>query len=314
MFDTYDVEEFIQEEQTFSVDSEPCMDAYGVFLSDEVDEQEWLNHRLMSYPMSIIGTLPEKTIVRNTGHLGYNWGPEDYALMSKEVYTLPTVVEVTTPNNLDISTGHTRVQVTYYEHGQYVKGNSGNFELKKDIDKVFNSLQTLLTIFPKTKKPECAVRVQLQNKDKNIMRGGRNLSLHNANVPRVMQLLTNCFEDMGWLNNDSAVFTPDPIQIKVENIQCGLSPQQIAPSRDDSSQEVLNNIEHYQNKTVYYSTEDGSPEQKPVISCGVPKGASDCVQEKSQISVQKPGVTGSGVRRDYRAVEAEKEILKLIGL
>lgn len=313
MFSDQEIHDFI-EEQTFSVVEETYQDSYGIVnTGDLYDEQEWLEHRLLSYPMSECGCMPEKTIVRKSGHLAYNWGPQDYAQMAHEEYTSPRSLEAEAVEKIDkpkqiISTGHTRVQVTFYKHSQYQKGNSGNFELKEDIDNVFKCLHPLTQQFPKQKKPDHYVRIQLQNKDKNIMKGGRNISVHNATVPVVMDILHNLFEDQGWLSPDQLPATDNPITKKDENIHREQKETYPAPHGAFGEREVLNNINISQKNNIF-STEDGSQKPVEVFSFQGHRGSTNCRIEKSEKDVQI-----QRDRRDARTIRAEQDVLRLIGI
>lgn len=159
------------------------------------------------------------TITRNNNRKATRWSDDDYAEMAATPFEIslpqqensagnedqsltdtstpadqipttptPTGQPSAIPNEAEASqvpTGHTRIQITQYENGKYVKGQSGNFEVKQDFEDLYRRLLPLKDLDwgqPKNMR----VRVQLQNKVRGAMKGGANISIPRARVDHVV--------------------------------------------------------------------------------------------------------------------------------
>ena len=123
-------------------------------------------------------------------------------------YQPPTLDEITISSApLEEMTGEDldnviRVQISMKQKGTDVKGRYRNIELHQvDLNKVFSSCENLLSLFPKQPRKKIAyyTRVQLQNKKGGKMKGGRNLSLHNATPEEIHTILYSRFKTRGWI-------------------------------------------------------------------------------------------------------------------
>ena len=79
------------------------------------------------------------TIKRGNGYHAKCWSDTDLEQMCKDDY----VVENPDPPVAIVPRTHTRVQVTQYKNGQYVKGQSDNFEIKEDCLKGRSEIETI---------------------------------------------------------------------------------------------------------------------------------------------------------------------------
>lgn len=140
------------------------------------------------------------TITRNNNRKATRWSDDDYAEMAATPFEISLPQQENSAGNEDqsltdisdstdqiptIPTGHTRIQITQYENGKYVKGQSGNFEVKQDFEDLYRRLLPLKDLDwgqPKNMR----VRVQLQNKVRGAMKGGANISIPRARVAEVV--------------------------------------------------------------------------------------------------------------------------------
>jgi len=197
----------------------PCW-SFRPRLDEEVDMQEWHNHILLSRPAFTDAHGMPETCIRVTemkwknGHgegkwfvasPSISWGDQDYAYMAatpcgdiwsqlkpeKPVREIEAEDEAEPQTVTEIAplpeTKRVRVQVTMRLGGEYVSGRNGNFQLQgASGEEVVEMLRPLEVQWPRSLKPACSVRVQIQNLIGGKMSGGGNYQLHNADVPEVL--------------------------------------------------------------------------------------------------------------------------------
>lgn len=193
-------------------------ETYSPQLSGEVDMQEHHNHMLLSNPtyMGEFNEGTDLTCVRANGYAASSWGDDDYAEMCSQPcpleipqgkqratrmsLTVPEPVPQDNDKELEIPPDptHTRVQITLYESGKYVKGSAKNIEIPQPYTEVYRNIEFLKTLFPKS-NTHTRVRVQLQNKVNGKMMGGANLSLPSATVESVYNNIMDMADLKGWL-------------------------------------------------------------------------------------------------------------------
>jgi hypothetical protein len=204
-------------------------------LNEEVDEQFWYNHSLLSRPSFIKGDGSPQTCIRVVAtkrrwknahgegecvvvdsYAASSWGKNDYADMAVTPFIKVQVepkTELVAEQEIDIKpviepevvvepiilseTKRVRIQVTLREGGEYVAGRNGNFMLQGALgQQVTEMLKPLEIQWPKCVKSRCSVRVQIQDLVDGKMYGGGNYQLHNADVTEVCEMIRDLVGDL----------------------------------------------------------------------------------------------------------------------